>query len=234
MKKSLKEEKKKSEQGTFSLMEEFANQQIDAMRPEELKLISREQKQHSIMNEMKQAIKDFQEKISSCVESLKGHPRFSEIYPSSEKIKKILKGKSPEEIVTANPLSKLFGISQEALLDIYSFAYDAYLKDDLQKAENIFLLLTILNPFVSAFWAGLGHILFAKKNYEEASLKYSLAFSLDPEDISSGERAIHCLVQQKQRERALALLDSFIEIAEEEHAKKTLGKLKEMKKTLSS
>src|SRR5581483_1350690 len=84
--------------------------------------------------------------------------------------KYIEEGKSLQEII---------GYSDELMEEMYQAACQVFREGHHQEAEDAFLFLTTINPYVYAYWLGLGMSYHLLEEYEQAILGYDCAMALD-------------------------------------------------------
>ncbi|EDJ8986952.1 TPA: SycD/LcrH family type III secretion system chaperone [Salmonella enterica] len=80
-------------------------------------------------------------------------------------------------------LSKIHGVTDELLNDIYAYAYDFYNKGKLDEAESFFKFLCIYNFFNADYLTGLAAVKQLKKEYKQAVDLYAIAFYNNPENF---------------------------------------------------
>lgn len=87
-------------------------------------------------------------------------------------------------------------------------------------AADAFLFLTTLNPFVSAYWIGLGMCEQFQEEYKQALVAYSMATMSDRSNPVPLYYAAACHHSLGEVEQSLSLLARAIEVAgsEEEHS----------------
>lgn len=112
-----------------------------------------------------------------------------------------------------NTIQDELGISDEILLQSYSFAVELQKKEHYHEAENIFFALTFLNPGISSFWIGLGFVSEILKNHQSAAFAYLMALEVDQEDLAPAIPCAQCLHACHEYEKASFVLDQVIEKA---------------------
>jgi type III secretion system low calcium response chaperone LcrH/SycD len=227
----------KHEEATATLhgfFHELANFEVGEEGSQQNALVSPENRMKALENKMKERFQLFEEKLGKAVEALKQSPQFDQFFPSKEKFEEVLSNAPPEGFSPDKPLSRILGFSENGLFEIYGIGFESFNKKNYEEASNIFLLLTILYPTFSLFWIALARASELLERFEEASIAYSMALELDPDDPLPAIDAVRCLLKMNKKEKAANLLDSVIEKSEQnEEAKKALSQLQALKKTLA-
>ena len=76
-------------------------------------------------------------------------------------------------------LQEIIGYSDEVMQKLYELALEVFHKGRFREAADGFLFLTTLNPYVYAYWMGLGMSQQSLEEYEQAMLAYECATSAD-------------------------------------------------------
>jgi len=101
-----------------------------------------------------------------------------EINQSGEHFVQFINSLSHEKVKNSeNPilLQQVFGLCNDTLLQIYSFAADLVKRECFNEAIYIFAFLATLAPHVSSYWIGQGACLQALDRHEEALAAFSVA-----------------------------------------------------------
>ncbi|HXF29846.1 MAG TPA: SycD/LcrH family type III secretion system chaperone [Chlamydiales bacterium] len=77
-------------------------------------------------------------------------------------------------------LQELIGYSDEFMQQLYNAAHDVFQEGRYQEAADGFLFLTTLNPYVYAYWLGLGMSQQLIEEYEQAIIAYECASKVEP------------------------------------------------------
>lgn len=96
----------------------------------------------------------------------------------------------------------LLNVPETHIQGLYTIAYDFYQKNNLDSANNIFLLLTIYDPWNEKYWEGLGATLKMKHSYTEALVVYTVLSQLNQKKISYYLEMAEILFQTKQFDTA--------------------------------
>lgn len=115
---------------------------------------------------------------------------------------------------------KVEPISDESIEALYAIAYELYRNGKYVDAEKCFLLMTLCKPAERKYWMGLGASYEMMHNYPKAIEAYGIAAILDPLDPMVHWHAANCFYSQGDETKALAVLKTAIEVANEseEHA----------------
>lgn len=74
-------------------------------------------------------------------------------------------------------LQEILGYSDTMMEQLYSAAYKVFQEGRYEDAQDNFILLTTLNPYVYAYWLGLGMSYQLVEEYEQAILAYEGALA---------------------------------------------------------
>jgi tetratricopeptide (TPR) repeat protein len=100
------------------------------------------------------------------------------------------------------------GYSDEVLLHFYALATQ-FLEEKMQEeALNSFTFLTMLNPYISSFWIGLGQAYESKQQYEQAIEAYAKAVEMEPADFTPFVGMVHCGQESRNFARVKELLEA--------------------------
>ena len=72
-------------------------------------------------------------------------------------------------------IQEVKGLSDEQMEAIYSMGYNLYQNAKYEDATQVFTWLTMLNPFQSKYWMGLGGALQMSKDFDWALQTYAMA-----------------------------------------------------------
>jgi len=78
-------------------------------------------------------------------------------------------------------LREILGYSDELMESLYQAARRVFQEGRYTEAQDAFLFLTTLNPFVYAYWLGLGMAYQYLEDFEQAILSYECASKVEPE-----------------------------------------------------
>jgi len=78
-------------------------------------------------------------------------------------------------------LQDIIGYSDELMQKLYQSALEVFHSKFYRESADGFLFLTTLNPYVYAYWMGLGMSQQHLEEYEQAILAYECATSADPD-----------------------------------------------------
>ena len=81
----------------------------------------------------------------------------------------------------AKSLQEIIGYSDELMEKLYGAAYSVFQEGRYYEAQDGFLFLTTLNPYVYAYWLGLAMSYQLLEEYEQAALAYECASGAEPE-----------------------------------------------------
>ncbi len=108
---------------------------------------------------------------------------------------------------------QLLNYDDNLLRSQYQKAYDLYQKADYKNAAALFSYLTVLNPYESNFWMGLGISKQSDRLYEEAIVSYTTAEAMNPENPIPHLHMAQCFYGLNLREQAVSHLQQAIQIA---------------------
>ncbi|WKX25750.1 type III secretion system translocator chaperone SicA [Tatumella ptyseos] len=103
-----------------------------------------------------------------------------------------------EVIQNGATLKDVQGVSNDTMQDIYTLAYEAYQRGNLDDAESLFRFLCIYDFYNSEYPMGLAAVLQLKKSYSKAIDFYALAYSLSKEDYRPMLYAGQCNLMLRQ------------------------------------
>lgn len=89
-------------------------------------------------------------------------------------------------------LQDLLGLHQLCLEQIYEISNDLFLEKKYEQASSVLFLLTLLNPFVQAYWVSLGVTKAHLGLYEKALVPFSIASLLNEKDPAPHIFACDC------------------------------------------
>jgi type III secretion system low calcium response chaperone LcrH/SycD len=78
-------------------------------------------------------------------------------------------------------LQEIIGYSDELMEELYQAACEVFAEGKYSESQDGFLFLTTLNPYVYAYWLGLGMSHQLLEEYEQAILTYECASQVDSE-----------------------------------------------------
>ena len=146
-----------------------------------------------------------QKRIQEAISLLKIIPKFEEQF-SKKQINHALQQMKQK---TDAYLYELLDLSEEMLLDIYTFGHRLLEKKHYRDAGNIFLFLTTLAPVIPIFWIALGKCEEHLENYEEASFSYSMGISEN--HLAAAINAANCFLKIGKEEEAKRLLERVLQ-----------------------
>lgn len=106
---------------------------------------------------------------------------------------------------------KILGVSDEVLERYYQTAWRLLEEKNWFDAMDAFLFLNFLNPFVHAFWIGLGIAQQSQKKYSDALVAYTMAEATDPTDPVAFANAFQCGLAIGEHDFAKYSLEKAIE-----------------------
>lgn len=78
-------------------------------------------------------------------------------------------------------LQEIIGYTDELMEQLYKAAYEVFQEGRYHDAQDGFLFLTTLNPYVYAYWLGLAMSYQLMEEYEQAILAYECASNVESE-----------------------------------------------------
>jgi len=102
--------------------------------------------------------------------------------------------------------SHLNTYSQDELESIYASAYHLYTQGNYPKATDLFMQLTLSNPYEIMYWKGLAGSYQMQSMWEPSLHAWALCSLLNEADPDSHFHAAECLFSDNQREEALKAL----------------------------
>ena len=113
---------------------------------------------------------------------------------------------------------EIIGYSDETMDHFYQSARRLYENHKFQEACDAFLFLTTLDPFVPAYWLGMGLCEQINEDYQSALVAYGMAILSYKEDPYPHYYSAACYYALDDYENALRSLETALEYAtEEEH-----------------
>lgn len=94
-------------------------------------------------------------------------------------------------------------IIRDDLEQKYSQAKRLFENGILKEAKEIFVELTLKNPFKWEFWFGLASIYEQEKNYTQAIISYKMAIVLNPEKDILYFNLAECFLSRDDKKEAL-------------------------------
>ena len=100
-------------------------------------------------------------------------------------------------------LQEMIGYSDELMQKLYESALEVFNEKRYREAADGFLFLTTLNPYVYAYWLGLGMSEQLLEEYEQAILAYECASSCETQNPAPHYylAACHLLLNEKEEAR---------------------------------
>jgi hypothetical protein len=102
-------------------------------------------------------------------------------------------------------------LSDELLISFHEYATSFFNREEFASAADIFLFLTLLNPFVPSFWTWLGISEEMNQQFDGASLAFLMAADTSEEGYGWAVRAAENLKRAGKSEEAQRILDLVIE-----------------------
>lgn len=121
-----------------------------------------------------------------------------------------------EQIQKHEILQNLLSFKNEELTDFYKYGWDCYKHQKYENASNIFLILTLLNPMVGAFWSALGACEETLGHFQDAMRAYLFGAELENETLAPYLHGAKCLLLLNHIDDAKKVLQRAIQRAEEE------------------
>lgn len=149
---------------------------------------------------------DSLEKLHSAISLLYAHNKLNEDSIPLHHLQQLLKKNGLRGILKGNLPQEEFGFTDEQLTDFYQLSEELYQKKNYQSAADIFLLICILNPYVSSFWIGLGMANEMLGENESALHSYLTALEIDEQNLSPALYAISCLIKLNRKDKAKELI----------------------------
>jgi type III secretion system low calcium response chaperone LcrH/SycD len=112
-----------------------------------------------------------------------------------------------QHIEEGKSLQELFGFSNEAMVEFYGAARNILEQKRFPEAVKAFSFLAMLNPNISDFWTGLGIAQQNNQDIESALFSYSMAYTIEGENITPYMLAAQCFVDLKDFEQAINVLE---------------------------
>lgn len=125
-------------------------------------------------------------------------------------------------LVNQKTFKDLKGITDKEMEAIYATAYNFYTHGKFDRADVIFSGLCQMDPYQSKYWLGLGATRQMEKKYEKAIESYGLATVMDAKNPLPAFHAAHCLMKLHDNDRAIAALETVIELSKNKKEHKDL------------
>lgn len=110
---------------------------------------------------------------------------------------------------------EILEFDEKTMQDFYRVARNLLDRNQSQDAVDAFLFLTTLNPFVSAYWVGLGMCEQLQEEYKRALVAYAMAQVTDRTNPIPQYYSAACHHALGETDRALTCLEKAIEDADE-------------------
>lgn len=78
------------------------------------------------------------------------------------------------QVIDGRTFQEILGYSETVMEDFYAKARSLYERQEYQKAADVFVFLTTLNPYIHNYWLGLGMSEQLNENYQNALLAYAM------------------------------------------------------------
>lgn len=111
-------------------------------------------------------------------------------------------------------LQKIIGWSNTTVKQMYEAAARLAEQGSLEDAADAFLFLCSINPRISSFWIGAGLCAQQQGKLEEALHIFRRGIAHACDEWSIYAHALHCCLDMKRRESALALVELALYVAE--------------------
>lgn len=112
-------------------------------------------------------------------------------------------------------LQEIIGYSDELMEKLYGAAYAVFQEGRYHEAQDGFLFLTTLNPYVYAYWLGLAMSYQLMEEYEQAVLAYQCATSAEPDNPLPHYYLAGCHLYLGAYDEALHALKELRELCDE-------------------
>lgn len=127
--------------------------------------------------------------------------------------------KDPEylrkELAEGKSFQEIFDYSEDTMKAFYNAAYTLFQRQAYAESADAFFFLTNLNPYVHAYWLGLGMSEHLNHDHSSALIAYGMAALTDPQNPLPHYHAGTCYRELQDMENALSSYDLAIAIAEE-------------------
>lgn len=165
---------------------------------------------------MKHHLKDAHHKFESRLKSAIKVLEREHAWPSTEHFAHLIEllsdsTKWENEISKGKTLQEIIGFTNEDLARFYDIGNELFKRKSYDNASHIFLLLTQLNPAISAFWISLGASEEGCGELQNAIYAYVFGAELDENAIGTYLQIAKCFVLLNQREQAKEILLQTIE-----------------------
>ena len=127
---------------------------------------------------------------------------------------------------------EILGYSEERMEAYYQKAKELFDRQAYEKAAEVFLFLTTLNPYVPSFWLGLGMSEELLHHFHEALRAYGMAIFTHPQDPLPHYHSATCYLALHDPTHARQSLELAVEAAKnnahplQSHAEEALVRLK--------
>ncbi len=112
-------------------------------------------------------------------------------------------------------LQKQLGLSDKALLDLYAAANELFEGGNYEEAAKGYLVIIMLNPKVSTFWASYATALMRLNNSHKAQEAYLAAIAAAPENIDHYLSFVNCCLKNDRRNDAQDLISAALDYCKE-------------------
>jgi type III secretion system low calcium response chaperone LcrH/SycD len=110
---------------------------------------------------------------------------------------------------------QLLRLTNEQMEQFYQVAKRWFEQGNFQNAVDLFTLLTSFNPWVPAFWVGLGLSYEKLKVWDKAAVSHVAALQANPDELTPILQAAYCLHQAGRGADARKLLEKALEETKE-------------------
>ena len=118
----------------------------------------------------------------------------------------------PNKLVKSNTLQEAYEVSDDSMALLYEEGLRCYESENYQDGALAFKWLALLNPFIDAYWMGLGASQQLLGEYEKALKSYAVAAHLEGDNPMPHLHAFDCLVPWANMKRLSGRLNSPLRV----------------------
>jgi type III secretion system low calcium response chaperone LcrH/SycD len=127
----------------------------------------------------------------------------------------------PPEEARKQTAQQIIGFNNEQMEKFYQVAKKWFEQGNYTNSHDLFTFLSSINPWVSAFWIGLGLSNERLKHWDRAALAHIAALQANPDDLTPILQAAYCLNQMGRGRDARQLLERALEETREHPSQAT-------------
>lgn len=118
------------------------------------------------------------------------------------------------KVALGESLEAVFGFNDEIMARFYNKAHQLFQEKSYHRSADTFFFLSLINPYQSIYWLGLGMSDHLRQAYDSALFAYAMVSLIDPKNPIPHYHSADCYLAKSDKQSALASYKLAIELAD--------------------